>query len=295
MKSLLAVRLGGLGDLLAVLPALNLLRRRLAGWRIVLLARPSAAALLLARGVADEVRSAEAAVRTTAGFELTIGWYQAESSVPKAPGRYFVFEPVDDQTVSRYFFERTAEVLREFGTGKLPPFEECWRLPGKRPGPRIGPAVIHPGSGSPRKNWPLERFLALAAELARRGLSGRIVTGEAEEDAGARLSETVPPPGWNFIASPSLTDLAALLEGAPLYVGNDSGVTHLAAACGAPVVAFFRSEFVAAWRPFGHASVLSADDVETIGLEAAAKAAGRALVSGEANSCAIIGRGEKDR
>jgi ADP-heptose:LPS heptosyltransferase len=135
----------------------------------------------------------------------------------------------------------------------------------------------------------------LAAELARGGTAGRIVTGEAEAGITARLRDTALPPGWEFLDSPPLAVLAALLESAPVYVGNDSGVTHLAAACGAPVVALFRSEFAVHWRPSGGAIVLASDDVDGILLDAAFRAVAEVAASGSGNPCAMIGRNEGER
>ncbi|MDR1520781.1 MAG: hypothetical protein LBU23_11685 [Planctomycetota bacterium] len=97
-------------------------------------------------------------------------------------------------------------------------------------------AVLHPGSGSGKKNWPLANYAALGRRLAaaadpagRRFFPRLIVTsGEADGDLGQRLAAMLP--GAVLAHSPALEELAALLAGAALYVGNDSGVSHLAAA-----------------------------------------------------------------
>ncbi len=83
--------------------------------------------------------------------------------------------------------------------------------------------MIHPFSGSARKNWPLERFRELAARLA---MPVRWCAGpeEALNDA---------------VRFENLYDLACWLSSARVYIGNDSGLTHLAAAVGVPVVAIF--------------------------------------------------------
>jgi ADP-heptose:LPS heptosyltransferase len=288
LTAIRAVRLGGLGDLLVVLPSLNLLRLAFPGRRLALRCRPSSGALLRGRGVLDEVISADAAERSADPFGLDVGWFQKASSVPDAPGRYFVFDPSAGTAVSRYFFDRTFGLVRESGFTEEPDFAACARLPGARPAVRSGPVVIHPGSGSVRKCWPLERFLALAEALSRRGFDGRFVTGEADARLAAGIRGTALPPRWDLRESPALDDLAAWLESAPLYVGNDSGVTHLAAACGAPAVALFREEFAVPWRPTGRTEVLAAEAVEGIPLEDAVAAAVRAASSAGEKSCDII-------
>lgn len=89
--------------------------------------------------------------------------------------------------------------------------------------------VVHPFSGSAKKNWPLVHY----QELARQ-----------------RSAEFAV----NFDGSPRITDLYELgcwLAGARVYIGNDSGITHLAAAVGAPVVALFGPTDPAIWAPRG--------------------------------------------
>ena len=99
-------------------------------------------------------------------------------------------------------------------------------------------AVIHPFSGSPRKNWPLENFRALARELGRT-LPVRWCAGSED------------PPLEDAVRFDDLYDLACWLASARLYVGNDSGITHLAAAVGTPVLALFGPTDPAVWGPRG--------------------------------------------
>jgi ADP-heptose:LPS heptosyltransferase len=103
--------------------------------------------------------------------------------------------------------------------------------------------------------------------LGERGVAGSMVTGEAEERMEAELREAVLPPGWIWVRNPPLTDLASALREAALYLGNDSGVTHLAAACGAEVVALFRQDLLAAWRPLGRVHLLAASSLPEIPLD----------------------------
>jgi ADP-heptose:LPS heptosyltransferase len=112
--------------------------------------------------------------------------------------------------------------------------------------------ALHPGSGSPAKNWPAARF----AELARSRGGGRwlLVRGPAD-DAAAAILETVP--GACAAQDLPLRVLAALLARAGAYVGNDSGITHLAAASGAPTIALFAATDPRLWAPVGpHVEVI---------------------------------------
>ncbi|MCD8138412.1 MAG: hypothetical protein LUE17_01300 [Planctomycetaceae bacterium] len=120
--------------------------------------------------------------------------------------------------------------------------------------------VMHPGSGSGKKNWPVERFAALARMLLAAGGGGAftrllVTAGEADGDVGERLVEAVP--GALLLAGAALECLAGVLAYARLYVGNDSGVSHLAAAVTTPsgrgpvVATVFGPSDAAVWAPPG--------------------------------------------
>ena len=132
-------------------------------------------------------------------------------------------------------------------------------------------AVIHPGSGGTAKVWPFERFLEITRRLQRAGVPGAFITGEAEECAAVsgRLEREALPSGWTWIRRPPILAVAGLLAEASLYIGNDSGITHLAAACGTSVTALFLEKNVPAWEPYGRSVVLAARalsdlDTETV-------------------------------
>ncbi len=124
---------------------------------------------------------------------------------------------------------------------------------GCEPGTRGDFAVIHPFSGSARKNWPLSRFRELAKRLA---LPVQWSAGpeEALQDA---------------VRFENLYELACWLASARVYIGNDSGITHLAAAVGTPVVAIFGATDPSVWAPRGkRVRVVSGITVDEV-LEAA--------------------------
>ena len=102
--------------------------------------------------------------------------------------------------------------------------------------------VIHPGSGGARKNWALKNFETVAGELTRHGRRVWWCKGPAEENLA-------PPDPVLPAMTPSA--LARSLASANLYIGNDSGVTHLAAAAGCRVVAVFGPTDPAVWAPRG--------------------------------------------
>lgn len=98
-------------------------------------------------------------------------------------------------------------------------------------------AAIHPFSGSPRKNWPIERFRELARILGG-AFDVEWCAGPDEEFHGAHRFQ-------------DLAEVGVWLSRAAIYIGNDSGISHLAAACGVPVIALFGPTDPRIWAPRG--------------------------------------------
>lgn len=108
-------------------------------------------------------------------------------------------------------------------------------------------AVVQATARSVTMEWPLARFAAFAEWLTReRGLTPVFNCGPGEE---ARLAAVLPGRSCVCLRT-SVAELIALIEGAALYVGNDSGPTHIAAALGRPLVVLFGSMDAAAWAPW---------------------------------------------
>ena len=112
--------------------------------------------------------------------------------------------------------------------------------------------AVHPFSGSTHKNWPYPRFQALEAQLP---LPFRYCIGPHQQLSGA-------------VEYPNLYDLACWIRGASLYIGNDSGITHLAAATGVPTVALFGHSNPRVWAPRGgHVRVVEAACLNDINVD----------------------------
>jgi hypothetical protein len=139
--------------------------------------------------------------------------------------------------------------------------------------------ALHPGSGSPRKNWPGDRFAELARRLAR-DTRWLLVVGPADADAAATLAGA---PGAVLARELPLRTLAAVLRSAGLFVGNDSGVSHLAAAAGTPTLALYGPTPAAVWSPVGRrVAVLEGRGGDVASLDAGSvEAAARRLWSRE--------------
>lgn len=168
-------------------------------------------------------------VETLRGFDSIVSWYGAgreefRAALAGLPVTFHTALPVqgcDCHAVDFY--------LRQVGApaGGVPRLE-MERCVQRR-------VVIHPFSGSRAKNWPVECFREVAHGL---DLPVAFTAGpeEALEDA---------------VRFGSLWELARWIAGASLYIGNDSGITHLAAATGVPVLALFGPTDPAVWAPRG--------------------------------------------
>jgi ADP-heptose:LPS heptosyltransferase len=112
--------------------------------------------------------------------------------------------------------------------------------------------AIHPGSGSAKKNWPIHHYAALVHSLYRitRGMF-MLIEGPADEQTVAQLKKEIGHVSPVILQTPALPMLAAILQECALYIGNDGGITHLAAAAGIPVVAIFGPSDARVWGPRG--------------------------------------------
>jgi ADP-heptose:LPS heptosyltransferase len=128
--------------------------------------------------------------------------------------------------------------------------------------------IVHPGSGSPAKNWPAERFLELIARLRGNGAAVRVLMGEVEDerwpkDLIARFADAatiVRPQGY--------VELMNDLLSARAFVGNDSGPGHLSGILGVPSLVLFGPTDPARWKPLGpRGSALHADPLESLAVD----------------------------
>jgi len=294
--SILLIRLGGLGDLLVILPSLQLMRRVFPLSRFTLVGRADYGLLLKQAGLVEEVWDAGsgrfAALFSGEGrpdpgleawlkhFDRVWVWslkesgsdYEAALKRQGAKSVQVLGPPSSpSRTLFQHYFDRTAEALgvKKAFSGDSEAFSRlsspAWKTTAEKKG--APEAIIHPGSGSRKKCWPLDRFLAVADRLSGRKATGLVVTGEAEAWLEPELMKHRFPSGWSWVPRPTLVSLSGWLYACRVYLGNDSGITHLAAACGARVLALFRREALPLWRPYGRVTLVSAEEVADIGTD----------------------------
>jgi heptosyltransferase III len=110
-------------------------------------------------------------------------------------------------------------------------------------------ALIHPTAAFETKQWAMKNFARVAEELTARGLIPVVIVSSKEtlvveslvKESSARIIA---------LSDLSLPEVTALASQARLFVGNDSGIAHIAAAAGAPCIVIFGSSNVSHWRPW---------------------------------------------
>ncbi|HUJ43372.1 MAG TPA: glycosyltransferase family 9 protein [Opitutaceae bacterium] len=300
---ILILRGGALGDFLVTLPALRLLREHWPDARIELVGNARAGELGVLGGYLDAVHSQDQArwsalfspqtppralTAWLAGFDLIVDYWPDPGGLrarglPVRPGQTHLSAPAwpTMAPAARHFCEplRALGLSTDDFAGRLAvqrlgaPAEgfPAWRRrsTAQREDEPLGLIAIHPGSGSPRKNWPRARWLELVERLDRPTL---LVLGEAEHEWLSAVRR--PDPRMHLASNLPLPALAAVLARCRLFLGHDSGVSHLAAAVGTPCLLLFGPTDPAMWAPPGdHVRVLrrgntldaiSVDEVRTL-------------------------------
>ena len=224
---------------------------------------------LFVAGAQDDERvrdffSSYAAVYSWMGSQAPEFVRQLES-VSQGRARIFPFRPRDQKIHQRdYYLACLARPNRKPPLGAIAPrpqaVEWCdhfWREHSL--GDRAV-LTLAPGSGAAEKNWPIHFYRAVA-EWWRHSMHGAAVllNGPVEEERG----------GFNVLSdccetarNLDLAQVAALLARSDLYLGNDSGITHLAAAVGVPTVALFGPSDALEWAPQGKRVAVLSRNVE---------------------------------
>jgi ADP-heptose:LPS heptosyltransferase len=140
-------------------------------------------------------------------------------------------------------------------TARFPPLPVGEGARGWGPAPSRDYVVLHPGAGGKRKRWPAEGFAEIARRCRQLGYDVLVTSGPADDEAVEAVVAACQkgPDGLapRVLAGLGLPELACILAGASAFVGNDSGITHLAGLVGAPTVAIFGPFDPAYWAPLG--------------------------------------------
>jgi heptosyltransferase III len=288
---ILVLHPGGLGDIILSLPAISLLRRQYPAARITIAANLDHLAPV-AESCADAVISLSSVplhqlYAPASSFEPDRGFWDSFDRIVSWTGfgnSDFVCnlkkikpdsivaswrpEPAEQRHVSRIFIDSlgpgsagvSPAELEEMGStiflnsrARQDGFD-WFRSRGYINGEPL--IAIHPGAGSESKRWPQQRFIELARRLTlQKKIRLLLVMGPAEE--GLQISEALKGMGAIVAESVALDLLAAILARCRAFVGNDSGISHLAAGLKVPSIVLFGPTLPQHWAPVGkHVAVL---------------------------------------
>ena len=286
----LAIHPGALGDVLLAIPALRALRNLHPGRPLVLAAQPRLGHLLASLGVIDRAVDFEslglAALFTAEAGRVgrsdlaragrVVCWFGSRDPLFVANLRAvvagaLVAAPAADDLPVWQHLRRTVGAPLEGGTTSIR-VPEAALVAGRQSLRDAGwdgvrPLILlHPGAGGAAKRWPVEGFATVAGKLrSMRSMAIAVHQGPADAEAASALA-TMLDPDAIVLREPSLLTLAGVMAAATLYLGNDSGVSHLAAAVGAPSVVLYTRELLA-WRPWAPTRLVVVSTLEVVPVE----------------------------
>ncbi|MEP6536527.1 MAG: glycosyltransferase family 9 protein [Bryobacteraceae bacterium] len=245
---ILIIRPGAIGDCIVSLPAMEHLRADytevwVASQNVPLIRFADKVRGIISTGL-DLVGITEPPMAELKQFDSIVSWYGAarpefRDAVAGLPFEFHSALPSGEGHAVDFYLQQVGGK-----PGAMP------RIRRRRK--TAGFAAIHPFSGSPRKNWPLERFRAVCRSLP---LPVQFCAGPEE-------------PLENAVRISNLYDLGCWLSEAEFYIGNDSGISHLAAAVGTPVYAVFGPTDPAVWAPRGKCvQVIHRDPITDVSVE----------------------------
>ena len=286
----LILRGGAIGDFIATLPVFQALRAQWPAATIEIWGYPHIAELAVAAGWAQTVVSldraemarffvpepqfTDAQVAAIRSFDLVFNYLhdpvgQVRSNLLLAGAKQVLSgSPIIKRGPAIPFLLEPLQALAFYDTDLLPALDFSGELRAqgrerlRARGVRGQPVAVHPGSGSPSKNWPIERFVEIIRRLQAKKTEVIAVLGEADAAEAAVLARELPE--LPVLEGLTLVELAATLAECRAYLGNDSGITHVAAAVGLPVTALFGPSDADVWAPRGRggAKVLRAPEGE---------------------------------
>ncbi len=270
---ILIIRGGAIGDFVLTLPVFQALKENFPEAQVDILGYPNIARLAEISGLVNQSRAIEA--QAVAGFfarngELDESWSDYfsqfeiiisylydpdeifQTNVKRCTKAQFIQGPhrpneTKNLHATQVFLE-PLEKLAIFEASDAPKID----LKANQEAPHLGGSwlVLHPGSGSKTKNWPLQNWTHLIDELlVKTTWQLMIVGGEAEREDLHTLTSGLDPKRIQIEFSRPLDELASLLGQCEGFVGHDSGISHLASAVGLPGLVLWGPSNEVVWRP----------------------------------------------
>ncbi len=273
----LVIRPGAIGDSLLAFPVIQALRERATAPHVIFVSNAAVLPLAQDAGLAEEAADYSSAlwsalfsttgVRTPALRDLlqhvdsVICWLRDADGIVRrnlqvhgleqiiiAPGR-----PADEDGM--HIVDYLARTIWPTDPPLLSPGAPILPAYSSSHSATSACIAIHPGSGGAYKCWPVAHFATVIAALWRRGIPVLLLAGPSDADILADLLARLPVPPdptlLTILRDAPLRSVAREIQQCRGYLGNDSGITHLAALCGVPTIVLFGPTSPATWRPYG--------------------------------------------
>jgi lipopolysaccharide heptosyltransferase III len=275
LKRILVIRGGAIGDFVLTLPAIKLLRDAFPQAHLEILGHRHIAALAERRFYADAIRSLESGALASffardavlpaewtahfASFDLIVSYlfdpdWIFQDNLKRCGIRMLIAGP-SKPNGGEHAALQLARPLEQLGlhlenrAAVIYPADEDRAFARDFLGQAGTPVIaLHPGSGSEKKNWPIERWKELGEHFFPTGSMILVVGGEADDERLRLLEMAWKDKPVRFAKNLALPLVAALFEGS-VFIGHDSGISHIAAAVGARCVGLFGPTDPAVWAP----------------------------------------------
>lgn len=276
---ILVLRGGAIGDFVLTLPALQALRRRWPDAHIELVGYPHIVRLAEAGGLVQRIHSLDRAgiarffalypqleeslQSFIASFDIVLSYLHdpdgcVRLNLLSTGVRHVLYiSPVGPTCHASDHLLKPLESLAIYESGLAaelvlaPSARSAGGTRLARLGVQPGALAVHAGSGSPQKIWPVDGFIEVARRAAAGGRPLLFLLGEADAAIAPRIHAAAREMGIPVLEDAELVDVAGVLANCGAFVGNDSGITHLAAALNLAVVGVFGPTDAAIWAPRG--------------------------------------------
>jgi ADP-heptose:LPS heptosyltransferase len=177
-------------------------------------------------------------------FLLTLAGARKRLGFPRLRSQVFLTQPLAKPDPRDHRYEYWRVIARAMGLAL--PEREAISQPAVR---RDGAVLVHSGAGQPIRVWPLERYRNLVARLRRSNYPVVVACDTDQREWWLQAGEP-------DVATPhTVAELLSLLDGAGVFLGNDSGPGHLAAFCGVPTFTLFGPQLPEWFAPLHPESV----------------------------------------
>jgi ADP-heptose:LPS heptosyltransferase len=287
IKRILVLRWGGVGDFLLTLPAIYSVRRHFRHAHLAIMGSADTIDLAASTEYADELLPFEGAISSdwpeareaarlrmmqqVREFDLVINYHpfaRVDELLVESGVNYVNFADEVFLRERKHASEHFCDFVRSITAAPVFSRPKVYLSAGERQFAlnflndhgfvlRNNCVVaVHVGSGDPRKRWFPDRYREVIGSLVAGGAKVLLLAGPADDDIVRRVYEGAEQAKVFIVREFPIRKVAAILERATLFLGNDSGLMHLAAAVGTPVVALFGPSDPVTWGPLGPRNVI---------------------------------------